>query len=134
MLPFGSLSLGIDMEPLKHSLTLIPPEPPCSNGKKETFCRFPTLIHFVHIYIEKKWMRLCLRLFLVLWLAFCRGIGGVPPTSRRAATNEHKRMMWLAKPMLAKPLFSIYAEKTFWERKANMIATSVAIGAGFKLD
>ncbi|MEJ7314616.1 hypothetical protein WL358_12760 [Staphylococcus epidermidis] len=26
------------------------------------------------------------------------------PTSRRAATNEHKRMKWLAKPMLAKPL------------------------------
>jgi len=29
-----------------------------------------------------------LTIIFSLWLAFCRGIGGVPPTSRRAATNE----------------------------------------------
>ncbi|WP_263374314.1 hypothetical protein [Staphylococcus aureus] len=43
-------------------------------------------------------------------------------------------MEWIAKSLLDKHKLSTYAEKNFGERKANMIATSVAIGAGFKLD
>ncbi|HCV1366883.1 TPA: hypothetical protein OVP63_002727 [Staphylococcus aureus] len=58
----------------------------------------------------------------------------MPPTSRRAGTNERKRMMWLAKPMLAKPKWHNCEMRKFLTSKAKMIATSVAIGAGFKLD
>ncbi|MEJ7307105.1 hypothetical protein WL390_12345, partial [Staphylococcus epidermidis] len=61
-------------------------------------------------------------------------IGGVLPTSRRAATNEHKRMKWLAKPMLAKPKWHYCETRKFLTSKVKMIATLVAIGAGFKLD
>lgn len=134
MLPFGSLTLGIDMEPLKHSLTLIPPEPPCSNSKKETFCCFPTLIHFVHIYIEKKWMRLCLRLFFDIWLAFCRGIGGAPPTSVFAVTEWAIANEVAIKYEACQTLKLHFEMRKFLTSKEKMIATLVAIGAGFKLD
>ncbi|HHI9915914.1 TPA: hypothetical protein ACQDF7_003104 [Legionella pneumophila] len=43
-------------------------------------------------------------------------------------------MMWLAKPVLAKQKWHNCEMRNFLTSKAKMIATSVAIGAGFKLD
>ncbi|HFN8597261.1 TPA: hypothetical protein ACHHCB_002667 [Staphylococcus aureus] len=43
-------------------------------------------------------------------------------------------MKWLANTMLAKPKWQNCEMRNFLTSKAKMIATSVAIGAGFKLD
>ncbi|WP_222122417.1 hypothetical protein, partial [Staphylococcus epidermidis] len=61
------------------------PHPP--TAKRKLFAAFPTLIPFAHIYIEKKRMRLCLRLFFDIWLAFCRGFWGLAP-NKQASSHE----------------------------------------------
>ena len=79
-------------------------------------------------------MRLCLRLFFDIWLAFCRGIGGAPPTSVFAVTEWALANEVAIKYDACQTLKLHFEMRKFLTSKEKMIATLVAIGAGFKLD
>jgi len=49
----------------------------------------------------------------VIWLAFGKGVWGTSPTSSVRKTRMSAASEWLANTTLAKPKWSIYAEKTF---------------------
>ncbi|WP_218587013.1 hypothetical protein, partial [Staphylococcus aureus] len=64
-----------------------PPETPCSNSKKETFCCFSDAYSLRSYLYRKEVNALMLTTNFVIWLAFGRGIGGLPPTSVFAGTK-----------------------------------------------